>query len=337
MEDSMKKLRTGVLGCGIFARQHASILAALADDIDLAAFCDRHPERAGAYAHEFTGGQAAVYTSHAQMIDEAGLDLLFICLPPHGHTDEVERAAAKGIHMLIEKPIALTSEQAWQMVQWSESAGVKTQVGFMFRFGEAIERLKNLLDSGQVGPVGLMSARYFCNHLHAGWWREREKSGGQLVEQVIHMVDLMRYLMGEPSTVVARMANLFHQDVERYTIEDNSASLFGFPNSASAVIYASNSAIPNQWINDYRVVAGGLTAEFQNANSAQFTFTADPSSLVVEQIAGTRDFYLAQTLNLIQAIRTDGSTRTPMREGALTLDLALAAARSAELGQVVGL
>jgi predicted dehydrogenase len=333
----MKKLRTGVFGCGIFARRHAGILASMVNEVELAAFCDRHPERAGAYAQEFTGGQAAVYTSHAQMIAEAGLDLLFICLPPYGHTDEVERAAAQGIHMLIEKPISLTSEQAWQMVRWSEAAGVKTQVGFMFRFGEAIEHLKNLLEGGQVGPVGLMSARYFCNHLHAGWWRQRDKSGGQLVEQVIHMVDLMRYLMGEPSTVVARMANLFHQDVERYTIEDNSASLFGFPSGGSAVIYASNSAIPNQWINDYRVVAGGLTAEFANANTAQFTFTADPTDLRVEQIAGARDFYQAQILDLIQAIRTDGSTRTPMREGALTLDVALAAVRSAESGQVVTL
>jgi predicted dehydrogenase len=66
----------------------------------------------------------------------------------------VERAAACGIHMLIEKPIALTSEHAWQMVQQVEAAGVKTQVGFMFRFGEAIERLKGLLESGEVGPVG---------------------------------------------------------------------------------------------------------------------------------------------------------------------------------------
>jgi predicted dehydrogenase len=333
----MKPLRTGVFGCGTFARQHAAILASMVDEIELVAFCDRHPERAGAYAEEFTGGNAAVYTSHEQLIDQAGLDLLFITLPPYGHTDEVERAAAKGIHMLIEKPIALTSELAWQMVDWVEAAGVKSQVGFMFRFGEAIERLKSLLDSGQVGPVGLMSARYFCNHLHSDWWREREKSGGQLIEQVIHMVDLMRYLMGEPSSVISRMANMFHTGVERYTIEDNSASLFGFPNGGTGVIYASNSAIPNKWINDYRIVAGGLTAEFANANTAQFTFTADPSNLGVEHIAGERDYFRAEILDLVHAIHTDGVTRTPIREGALTLDLALAAVHSAELGQVVAL
>jgi predicted dehydrogenase len=333
----MKLLRTGILGCGIFARKHAQILSTLTNEVDLVAFCDRHPERAGSYSAEYTAGQAAVYTSHEKLIADAGLDLLFICLPPYGHTDEVERAAACGIHMLIEKPISLHSEHAWQMVQQVEAAGVKSQVGFMFRFGEAVERLKALIDSGSVGPIGLMSARYFCNSLHAGWWREREKSGGQLVEQVIHMVDLMRYLVGEPSSVVSHQANLFHQDVERYTIEDNSASLFGFPNGASGVIYASNSAIPNKWINDYRIVAGGLTAEFTNANHAHLTFTADPENLVVEQVASERDYYRAEIDDLINAIRKDGATRTPMREGAKTLDLALAAARSAELGQVVTL
>jgi predicted dehydrogenase len=332
----MKPLRTGILGCGGFARRHAQILSTL-DEVELTAFCDRHPERAGSYSAEFTAGQAPVYTNHEKFLAEAGLDLLFICLPPYGHSDEVQRAATYGIHMLIEKPIALTSEHAWQMVQQVEDAGVISQVGFMFRFGEAVERLKALIDSGSVGPIGLMSARYFCNSLHAGWWREREKSGGQLVEQVIHMVDLMRYLVSEPSSVFSRQANLFHQDVERYTIEDNSASLFGFPNGATGVIYASNSAIPNKWINDYRIVAHGLTADFANANTAQLTFTSDPSNLVIENIASERDYFRAEILDLIQAIRTGGSTRTPMREGARSLDLALAAVRSAELGQVISL
>jgi predicted dehydrogenase len=333
----MKPLRTGILGCGGFARTHAKNLSALTGDVELVAFCDQNLERAESYSAEYSAGQAAVFTRHEDLIAQAGLDLLFICLPPYGHTDEVDLAARRGIHMLIEKPIALDSGHAWHMVQQVEAAGVKSQVGFMFRFGEAVERLKTLLESGQVGPVGLMSARYFCNHLHAEWWRERDKSGGQLVEQVIHMIDLLRYLMGEPSSVISRQANLFHQDVERYTIEDNSASLFGFPNGASGVIYASNSAIPNQWINDYRIVAGGLTAEFSNANTARFTFTADPDNLVVEQIAGQRDVHRAEILDLLAAIHTDGVTRTPMREGALTLDLALAAARSAESGQVVSL
>jgi predicted dehydrogenase len=98
----------------------------------------------------------------------------------------------------------------------------------MFRFGEAIEHFKGLIESGAAGPVGLMSARYFCNSLHSPWWRKRDLSGGQLVEQVIHMVDLMRFLMGDAMTAYSRQENLFHRDVEDYTVEDVSATVFGF-------------------------------------------------------------------------------------------------------------
>jgi len=64
------------------------------------------------------------------------------------------------------------------MVGAAESAKIKTQVGFMFRFGAAVTELKSLIESGKAGEVGLMSARYFCNSLHANWWRMRDKSGG---------------------------------------------------------------------------------------------------------------------------------------------------------------
>jgi predicted dehydrogenase len=263
------------------------------------------------------------------MFEQVPLDAVIICLPPYAHSDEVQIASNLGIHVFIEKPIALTSEQGWDMVKAAERASIVTQVGFMFRFGEAIERLKVMIDSGQAGSLGLMSARYFCNALHAPWWRQRDLSGGQLVEQVIHMVDLMRYLMGEAVTVYSRQENIFHHDVEDYSVEDVSATVFGFPRGGVGVIYATNGAIPNRWINDYRVVARNITAEFTDANHATFHHTADPDRQP-EVIASDRDIYLAEMQDFLNAIRTGRPTRTPMREGAKSLDLALAATRSAQ-------
>jgi len=270
------------------------------------------------------------------MFEKADLDLVLICLPPFAHSNEVELAARYGVHILIEKPIALTSEHAWRMVAAAENARVKTQVGFMLRFGAAIERLKELINSGEIGPVGLMSARYFCNSLHADWWRDRSKSGGQLVEQVIHMVDLMRYLMGDAVSAYSRSENLFHREVANYTVEDVSATVFGFPDGAIGVIYATNGAIPGKWINDYRLVSQKLTAEFSNANNALFHFTAE-AALRTETIGSEMDVYLAELQDLLTAIRTGGETRTPMREGAKSLDMALAATRSAETHREISL
>jgi predicted dehydrogenase len=324
-------LRTAILGCGGFAHRHARTLQLLKDDFEMVAFCNRTIEKAAAFSEQYTNGIAPVFADHHQMFNQVPLDVVIICLPPYAHTDEVEIASKLGIHVFIEKPIALTSEQGWQMVEAAEKAGIVTQVGFMFRFGEAVERLKKIIDSGEAGPVGLMSARYFCNALHAPWWRKRDLSGGQLVEQVIHMVDLMRFLMGDALTVYSRQQNIFHQDVEDYTVEDVSATIFGFLRGGVGVIYATNGAIPNRWINDYRVVSKNLTVEFTNANQATFHYTAEPDRQP-EVIASDRDYYLSEMQDFLTGIRTGKKTRTPLREGARSLDLALAATRSAEFG-----
>ncbi len=325
----MGRLRAAILGCGSFAPQHAQAILAQSERVEMVAFCDRHPERAAHLADRFTAGAAAVYTDHRRLIEEAGLDLLVITLPPYGHTDEVELAASRGIHLLIEKPIALTSDVAWQMVAAAEAAGIKTQVGFKFRFGAAVEALKERLDSGAAGAPGLFTARYFANALHAPWWRHREKSGGQLVEQAIHLIDLARYFLGEAAAVYCRQENLFHREIPDYTSEDVSATIITFKNKALALIAATNGAIPGRWIADYRLVAQHLTADFTNANQAVFHLTDGPSPASLT-IAEDRDLLQRQLLDLLEAIRTGGCTRTPLREGALSLDLALAAVRSAQ-------
>jgi predicted dehydrogenase len=332
----MTILRTAILGCGGFAHKHARNLAHLPEQFHLVAFSDRNKDRAQTYADAYTEGKAAIYTDHRSLFHEMDLDLVIICLPPYGHTDEVHLAAAQGIHFHIEKPIALTAGHAWSMVAAAEAAGVKSQVGFMFRFGAGITKLRQLVETGEAGQVGLMSCRYFCNALHADWWRRRDRSGGQLVEQVIHMVDLMRFLMGDAATIYSLQRNIFHQHIEDYTVEDTSGTVIGFRNGGIGVIYASNGAIPGKWINDYHVVAQKVTAEFTDANHARLTYTAGPE-LRTEQVESDQDMYLLEILDLYNAIVYDRPTRIPIREGALSLELALAATQSAEAGQVISL
>lgn len=329
-----KKLRVGLLGCGSFAHRHARSLQALAAEVEIVAFCNRTIEKAVAFARQYGDAQAGVFADHHEMFTESKLDAVVISLPPYAHSDEVRMAAERGVHVFIEKPIALRSDDGWRMVEASEQAGIVTQVGFMFRFGEAVEALKGLMDQGKAGVGGLMSARYFCNSLHAPWWRAREKSGGQLLEQVIHLVDLMRYLMGEPATVYSRQANVFHRETPGYTVEDVSATVYGFPAGGVGVIYATNWAIPNQWVSDYQVVTQKLLAQFSNANNATLTYTAEPRRPPLV-IASNRDIHLAAMREFILAIRGGNRTRTPLREGAMSLDMALAAVRSAEEGQEV--
>lgn len=327
-------LRAGILGCGGIAKQHAQAILGLGDQVDLVACCDIDPTRAADFSNQYTAGKAAVFSNHQEMFDHGNLDLAVICLPPFAHTDEVAQAARRGIHLLVEKPIALHSNLAWQMVEQAEAAGIKTQVGFMYRFGDAVELLQQKQAVGEAGKPGLFSASYACNALHAPWWRSREKSGGQLVEQIIHLFDLMRFLMGEPVSVFSKMANLYHQDIPGYTSEDVSATIATFPGGSLGVIYATNGAIPGKWLKEWRVVAEKLVVDFEDWNHATFTPTGTPL-LAPQVVKSEKNVFLAQMKNLVDAILKDGETRSPLRTGAQSLDLVLAARRSSETGREV--
>src|SRR6266496_2042754 len=100
----MSPLRTAILGCGGFAHEHAQLLVTLKDEIELVAFCDRNEPKARAFSNQYTAGRAAIFTDHQLLLNQADLNLLVICLPPYGHSNEVELAAERGIHLLIEKP-----------------------------------------------------------------------------------------------------------------------------------------------------------------------------------------------------------------------------------------
>lgn len=330
----MKPLKTAILGCGGWGTRHAQNIAKLPEQIELVACCDQVEKRAQALAQKYAVPSAQVFTDHQAMLDRVPLDLVLICLPPYAHTNEVDLAAERGIHLLIEKPIALTSEHAWRMVEVVEKAQIRTQVGFMYRFGAAVKALKALIDSGQAGPVGLMSARYFCNSLHNPWWIDRAKSGGQVFEQAIHLLDLMRYFMGEPEQVYSKQRNLFHQDTPGYTVEDVSGTVISFRNGGLGVLAATNGAIPQKWIAEYQVVARNVTVDFDDSNHAVFTFTSSRdapwgTNYETLNINSEQDDYLLELQDLLNAIETGGPTTTPMREGALTLELALATNRIA--------
>ncbi len=208
------------------------------------------------------------------MLDEAKLDLLIVALPPHAHTGQVEMAAAAGVHLLVEKPIALDMQRASSMVDAAARAKVVAACGFMYRFGDAVVRWDQARAAGETGRVGLFTGQFHCNALHAQWWRERAKSGGQMVEQLIHIVDLARHQLGEPQSVYARASNFFHRDVERYDSDDLSAIVLGYDDGRLGVLNATNGAVPGRWDKLWQIVAERMTGRFTGWNSATLVHTS---------------------------------------------------------------
>jgi len=320
----MTRLRVGLLGCGGIGARHAGAVAALADRMELVACCGRDSVRTQAFAAE--RGTAA-FVDLERMLDESALDLLIATLPPYCRSGEIERAASRGVHLLVEKPIALDEATASRMVESVEASGVVAAIGFMYRFGDAVRRWRAL----DAGRIGLYAGSYHCRALHAHWWRREALSGGQIVEQVIHQIDLIRHLIGEPDTVYARRANLFHRDVPDYDVEDVSAIVFGWNDGRIATVNASNIAVPGVWHKDWAIFAERFTGRFTSWNEAVLTPTRPEAES--ETVAGTTDPFVAQLADLASAIEEGRPPAIPLREGAATLALALAARRSADQGR----
>jgi predicted dehydrogenase len=210
------------------------------------------------------------------------------------------------------------------MVEAVAATDVVAAIGFMYRFGDAVLRWRQL----DTGPVGLYVGGYYCNALHASWWRERALSGGQILEQAIHQIDLIRHLVGEPDSVYARDANLFHREVPDYDVEDVSATLFGWDDGRIASLSASNIGIPGVWHKEWAVMAKRVTGRFTSWNEAVLTRTE--GAVESETVAGTTDPFVAQLVNIAAAIEERRPPYVPLAEGAASLRLALAARRSAE-------
>jgi predicted dehydrogenase len=329
----MAKLRAGLIGCGGIANAHAR--SALATGrMDLVAFCDVEKSRADQFNADYAGGSGKAFVSFDDMFDAVKLDMVYICLPPFAHTNEVEVAADHGVHILIEKPIAINMETANRMVAAVERTGIKAQVGFLSRFGDAASKLRWMIQGGKAGAPGLFIGWFMCNSLHSPWWRDKSKSGGQIVEQIVHTFDLTRYFLGEPVSVSCYHNNVFHADVENFTSEDVSATSILFQNGAVATVAGTDGAIPGQWINAYKVITQGITADFQDANNATLHFTSQPWEKQTS-IRSNKDLFLAETVDLLDAIEGDREPMVPIIEGARTLELVLAASRSGEIGAPV--
>jgi len=314
-------LRIGILGGGFIAGVHAKALKQI-PGIDLVAVTDTDEARAAAFAAEHQ--ISSRFTSFQAMLDAVPIDAAYLCVPPFAHNGEAELAAARGLHLFLEKPIALDSAHAGRMVAAIESAGVKSQVGFHYRFRKSVRMLKRLIDSGEAGRPTLFTGRYWTNMDGAPWWRDRSRSGGQIFEQIIHLYDLARHFCGDVEAVRGVIRNLCHEYRADYSIEDTSAGTLEFKSGAVGVITGSNCAVPVHFFGDFRVVCEKLTFDYQCAG--QNWVTPDSARLYrgaeeIETIIEDENPYLLESRDFIEAIRTGGPTLTPARAGLESIQL----------------
>ncbi|MGW0785479.1 Gfo/Idh/MocA family protein [Streptomyces sp. NPDC002913] len=274
-----RKLRAGVIGCGNVAGNHAAAYRDL-PGVDLVACGDVDPARAARFAGRY--GAAA---SSPDEILGLGLDLVSVCTPHPTHESVVTRAAAHGVHVLCEKPIATELGSATRMVAACEAAGVTLGVAFQRRFWPAARRIRRAIDDGTLGTPVLGHASvllhrdtsYYTADAWRGTWAT--DGGGVLMTQAIHNIDLLRWYMGEAVEVSASHAAFKHGDA--IEVEDTAVATVRFASGGLATLAASTALTPGLGT---RVLVSGRTgasaglAEYPEGSEARVDLWAVPGA-----------------------------------------------------------
>jgi predicted dehydrogenase len=313
----MSNLQVGFIGAGGNARGHMGRVAEI-EGATIAAVCDVDGARAAEAAQEHG---ARVYVDHMEMLDAETLDALYISVPPCAHTDAEIEAAGRGIHLFVEKPVHLSMDAALRICEAIDEAGIITCVGYQLRYLDPTQKLKQWL-SGKT--IGLVATTRWGGLPGTPWWRVMEESGGQLVEQTTHQIDLMRYFAGEVVEVSARYALRTMGDVEDFGIPDAQALWMRFASGALGTCTTSCMAVEGGSKGDLDVLL-----KSQRVGWAADRVTSSPE---VAELSGP----YAEMPNIdrvfLDAVRS-GSRRKILSsylDGVRTLDVTLTANRSAE-------
>jgi predicted dehydrogenase len=232
----------GVVGCGMIGKVQAEAIASIPGARLLAA-CARDEKRVAEFAAKFG---AAGYTDYERFLSHPGLRIVNICTPNGAHAEQGVAAARAGIHVLVEKPIDTTLEKADMLIEACDGAGVKLGVIFQSRFLPAAQKIKRAVEEGRLGRLMIGDAYvkwYRAPEYYAGSWHGTMAmdGGGALINQAIHTVDLLRWMMGPVETAFAMKAALRYPQIEG---EDTLVASLRFKNGALGVIEAATSVKP---------------------------------------------------------------------------------------------
>lgn len=232
-------IRFGIVGCGHIAKKHVAAIDAV-ENAELVAICDTNEERLKEFARE----GVASYTDLGEML-KADVDVVSICTPSGIHADLTIQVAEAKKHVIVEKPMALTLEDADRMIDACEKNGVKLAVVHPNRFRPAVVELRRQLDRGAFGKIGHANAtvRWNRNQAYydqAPWRGTKAMDGGVLMNQAIHNMDLLLWMMGEVDEVSSYAATRI-RDIEA---EDTSVSVIRFKNGALGVLEAAVTIYP---------------------------------------------------------------------------------------------
>lgn len=329
----MDKVRIGLIGCGGISNYHVDHLLQM-EDVEIVAAADPVQSRLEAMASRTGAGR--LYENHTglyQAEDASTLDAVYICIEPTAHSDTEYGAIEKGWHFLVEKPMTLDIRKAEDIAGKVKARKLLTHVGFQDRYLDIIEPVKAELPKHRTGIV---YGSWVGGIPMVWWWLKKSTCGAQLVEQNIHLVDMLRYFYGEPLCVYATcsrgIVEPFEKDGIAYDTDDHSTCVITFKNSVTATLFTGCYVDKGFDHNGLTIIAKDMTIEYKLRKSSTFISKAETREYRTSVDQG---YTLDRTF--MNAIKSgDGSLiRSPYGDAVESLRLALAANESMETGLVV--
>lgn len=337
-----------LVGCGRIARRHAEILAnGLVAGARLTAVCDIDMSRAQALG-ERCGVPA--FPSAQAMMEAMGrdVDVLSILTPSGDHARRAVELAPWGRHLVVEKPMALTLDDADAMIRACADAGIKLFVVKQNRFNPPVRKLREAFEAGRFGKLVMGSARvrwrrdqaYYDQDAWRGTWAD---DGGVFANQASHHIDLLEWFLGEPETVYA-VARTALVDIET---EDTGVAVVRFTNGAIGVIEATTAARPRDLEGSLSLLGERGSVEIagfavNEMRTWRFADSLPEDDAVLETTRSMPpDVYgfghVAYLNNVVSCLRDGGAALVDGREGRKSLELIAAIYESISTGQEVAL
>jgi predicted dehydrogenase len=229
-----------VIGCGDVSVVHLEAIQAL-PDAELVAVCDTDPATAAAVAERY---QVPAFSDHRELLERVRPDVVHISTPHHQHADVAVDCLAAGVDVILEKPLAHSLEDAQRIIGAAEQhPGSRIGVCFQNRYNAAVQAVRRLLDSGDLGAVTGSAATVLWHRTPAYYqakpWRGRraQSGGGVLINQAIHTLDLVQWLVGDVTSVAGRAGTYSLDGV--IDVEDTAQLVLGHAGGARSVFFAT--------------------------------------------------------------------------------------------------
>ena len=318
--------RVALIGAGSVAQRHAAVLSEL-DDVHVVAVADPVRDAAETLAAQC---DAAAFTSADHALDHGRIDAAYICVPPFAHGAPEEAVLARRLPMFVEKPVATDLATAERLAALVAEAGVVTGTGYHWRCLDVVPRAQELLAQS---PPYLASGFWLDKRPPVAWWADSSRSGGQVIEQLTHVLDLARLLLGEAVEVYAAGVRRPSPSVaeDAGDIDDATAATVRFASGAVATL-AATSLLRAKHRAALHTFSPGLVLELSETSMVvdDGRTRADLRPAEDPKVTVDREF--------IEAVRGERErTRTPYADAVRSHRLGCAVAESARSGHAVEL